>query len=88
MSGEQKQLDNTINSLTSKLSAIKDVNSKVTSSSAVGTNRVWRWAGNPFGGITGERQEFIGKVQQLVSQETLDAVIKLKSAACDRDWET
>ena len=81
IAGEEKALENTVSNLTEKLSTIKNIANDKALGSAVGPTKIWRWAADPLAGISGSRQAFIGKVQKLSSQETLDEVIALKKAA-------
>ena len=78
---EQKEMQakqNLVTDLSTKLSTIKDLASHKGMMSAVGTNSLWRWAGDPFAKTSGVKQDFIGRVQSLTSKETLDALKQLK----------
>lgn len=69
---------NLVTDLSTKLATIKELASHKGIQSAVGTNSLWRWAGDPLAKTTGVKQDFIGRVQSLTSKETLDALKQLK----------
>lgn len=68
----------TTNIINDKIKLIDDIKSSVQGANAVGPNKLARFSATSF--MTGKKQEFIGKVEQLISQGTLDALLNLKRA--------
>lgn len=63
----------------SNINSINNIIQNVTSSASVGTTGIWRWAGNPFASLSGEKQAFIGSVEQIIDQLNLDKLIQAKA---------
>lgn len=78
-SGNISQADAaTTNIINDKIKLIDDIKNSVQGANAVGPNKLARFSATSF--MTGKKQEFIGKVEQLISQGTLDALLNLKKA--------
>jgi hypothetical protein len=68
----------TTNIINDKIKLIDDIKNSVAGANAVGPNALARFSLSSW--ATGKKQEFIGKVEQLISQGTLDALLNLKKA--------
>lgn len=78
-SGNISQADAaTTNIINDKIKLIDDIKNSVQGANAVGPNKLARFSATSW--ATGKKQEFIGKVEQLISQGTLDALLNLKRA--------